>query len=192
MKSCKEFGPSSLDALGDMGGHDALANRERAGVAYKGLHSNAPQALDLFAALNVAIQDEFAGRVKGICLEAGLSEKQYRHVNEGLNGDGYPAVMMALLWNAAPKSFAAVLDRVLKPMGYEVHKRVDIKPVETAHESAANLAERAGSLQGVVVRALSDGRFDPTEARDVVRAAESLRSAADSMEAHARAIGVKR
>jgi len=118
MNSRNDSALSESLEIGDHDAHDSLANRERLGVAYKALHSNAPRALDLFAALNVAIQDEFAGRTKGICLAAGMSEKQYQHIVKGLNGDGYPAVILAVLWEAAPQSMARVIGRVFAPMGY--------------------------------------------------------------------------
>lgn len=135
----RESDPLTARAIGDDCGHDAASNRDRLGGAYKSLHSHVPSALDAFAALNVALQDEFSGRLKSICLGAGLSESQYRHFDDGLNGQGYPAVMLAILMDAAPARFIRACGRMFAAHGYEIRQLPERVPVETPEAILAEL-----------------------------------------------------
>lgn len=191
MNSCRNSDPLRSNDLGDFGGSVTPAIRSRLTEAYRWIHANRPRALDMTATLLSSLHDHLSGRLRSICLAAGMSSKQYQHVDEGINGDGISVAALMVLLEAAPASVVPSLADVLGPLGYEIRRKDAIRPVATAYEDAATLAERAGSMQGLVVRALSDGYLDPQEARDVCRAAESLRSAADSMEAHPRKIGAK-
>lgn len=190
MNPCRHLDPLSTRCLGEAGGSITPAIRARLTEAYRWIHANRPRALDMTAELCSSLHDHFAGRLRSVCLAAGMSDKQYGHLDEGINGDGISVAALMVLLEAAPASVIPALANVLFPLGYEI-KRRDSRPVASAFEDAATLAERAGSMQGLVVRALADGHLDPTEARDVCKAADSLRAAADAMEAHARKIGAK-
>lgn len=113
---------------------------ERLGVAYKGLRSTAPKALQVFALLNMALLEAYEGRVRSICLSAGLTQKQYQHFEDGLHGDGYAAVMLAVLIEASPSRFVAAINRVLDHYGYKpITRKAEHVPFETPEAILAEI-----------------------------------------------------
>jgi len=181
----KKSDVSAEFGLGDSEGTVTLAIRERLAGAYKGLHANRPAALDMTATLLAGVHDGLAGRMRTICLAAGIGDKGYQHINEGVNGDGISVAVLMVLLEAAPASVVPAIADVLDGLGYEVRRKAAARPVTSVFEASAHVSEKVGRLQATAFRAVSDGVIDKEEARDIRHDIADLKEVVRELEAHA-------